>query len=120
MADMTFGIQFVVTRDGEPITEVITVESAPINLHTKHEPSVVWSFQTRSMSSLVRDELTQIDALADVVPDARPVGLPTAPDAGFVKEKLGVPILKVVNRKLLALNEWLAARNAKQDSDNVG
>jgi len=38
----------------------------------------------------------------------------------WLKEKLGVPVLKVVNRALIALNKRIMAYNAKRESDDVG
>jgi len=38
----------------------------------------------------------------------------------WFKEKFGVPVLKVVNRALIALNKRLAAYNARRESDDVG
>ena len=117
MTDTQFGIQFVVTRNGEPITDVITVENTPILLHEKHDKSWVMKHQRVVLVEMISAQLKTIDMLAGVVPDARPVGLPQPSDSGFVKEKLGVPVLKVVNRALVALNKRLAAYNAKRGKE---
>ena len=114
MTNTQFGIQFVVTRNGEPITDVITVENMPIQLHEKHNPRDVWLHQVKVLEILVGANLLAVDAFSGVVLDTRPVGLAPVQDAGFVKEKLGVPVLKVVNRALLALIKKLAARSTKR------
>ena len=129
-----FGIQFVVTRNGEPITDVITVENMPQGAGMANSQFGIQFLLMRDGApitdvfkmELIRAEIADVDALSGVVPDARPVGLyrergtphttglPRGEGAGFVREKLGVPVLKVVNRALLALNKWLLARSTKR------
>ena len=113
MTETRFGIQFVVTRDGQPITDVMDVKNTPILLHLKHDPSVVWNSQIAVLLELMRGDLKQVDALADIVPDARPVGLQVPPE-NVLKRKVGVPVLKRVNRVLLWAVKRLSAYNAKR------
>lgn len=91
-----FGVQFVVTRNGEPITDVLSIEGRPITLHEKHDPAVVWQFQIETLSQMVKAAITQVDGLAEVVPDARPVGLAPARHS----QRVSVAVLKRLNRAL--------------------
>lgn len=100
-----FGIEFVVTRNGEPITRVIAVHGLPITLHERHVKTDVWAMQVKVLTELLRSRLNDVDALAGVVPDARPVGLPV-PQNHPVIERAGVAVLKPVNRFLA----WLVRR----------
>jgi len=101
-----FAVWLVVLRNGEPITPSIVVQGAPITLHERHDPAVVWAQQAHVLTELLRSELRNVDALADVVPDTRPVGL-TPRRYHTAVEAAGVPVLKRINRFLAWLNKRL-------------
>lgn len=107
-----FGIQFVVLRNGEPITDVLSVWNVSVSLHERHDPDVVWGTQAHVLSQLVRAELDEVDAFADVVPNARPVGL--QPPQKTALDVVGVPILKRVNRVLLGMVNRVSEYNRKR------
>lgn len=118
MTETQFGIQFIVTRNGEPISDVVTIENMPITLHEEHARPIVWTHQVHTLVELTRAELFTIDALSDVIPETHRVGLEPA-KSHPVLETFGTPILKVVNRALIAMNKRLMAYNAKR-GDDVG
>jgi hypothetical protein len=126
MTETIFGIQFIVTRNGKPITEVIAFENVPIHLHKEHDPTQVWDHQCQVLPMIMRERLRKIDALAEVVPDMHLVGMPldrergTPHEKGLGREPLGIPILKVVNRVLLVLVKRLTAYNAKRGDHREG
>ena len=60
MTEQHFSIQFVVLRDGQPITPLLQVDNTPVSLHEKHDKGKVWAFQAQTLVALVRAALMEI------------------------------------------------------------